>query len=348
MTGQENLAMVAIIIVNWNGKEFLKKCFGSLDLQTRKDFKVIFVDNGSNDGSVAFVRKFYPSTEIISLKMNTGFAKANNIGIKKAFESDAIKYIVTLNNDVEVDSSFLSELIKSAQKNTEAAAIVPKMKFFFEKEKINSIGIGIHLDGGGFDRGIGEIDKGQYDKHEEVFGGCAGALLYRREALESVKYQNEFFDEVFFAFYEDLDLSWRLRLAGWKTITCPKAVMYHVHTATGKKNPAFKSFLMNRNRFFVIVKNFPFIFIIKAFFYTLLHYLTLFKGLRSKKGLSYELKQKTNIFAPFLIVFRGWIDNLRYLPIMIKKRQRIQKNKKVSNAIINKWFDDFSLDSKNN
>ena len=106
---------VAIIIVNWNGKKFLPTCLSSLRGQTYKLFKVIFVDNGSTDGSVEFVRKNFPEIMIIENKRNLGFAEGNNIGIRQAFKNKNIKYIVALNNDTKLDENWLKELIISVE-----------------------------------------------------------------------------------------------------------------------------------------------------------------------------------------------------------------------------------------
>jgi len=332
----------AIIIVNWNGVKFLKDCLESVYNQSYQNFDVYFVDNGSIDESVEFVRKNFPKTKIIELDHNTGFAKGNNIGISKAFHDSEIKHIITLNNDTKVDKYFLENLIKITEIDKNIGCVVPKVRFFYEENLIDSVGILIYSDGGGTNRGHREIDNRQYDKAEEVFGACAGAALYTRKMLEDIKYKNEFFDNLFFAYYEDLDLAWRARLKGWKSVSCPKAIVYHIHSATCISYSPFKAFHVNRNRFFVIIKNFSFEYFLKAFFLTPMRYLRLLNSIRIKKGPSYKLKEKTNIFAPFLIVLKGWISVLWNLPKILAKRHYIQKNKKVSNKKIKEWFDKFS------
>jgi hypothetical protein len=334
---------VAIIVVNWNGKRLLKTCLEAVYKQTYKNFEVYFVDNGSEDDSVEFVEKNFPKTKVIRLKGNTGFAKGNNVGIRKALEDKTTEYIVCVNNDTKMEPKFLSNLVKKANENKKIGAVAPKMRFFYEPDLIDSVGLLINEDGGGLNRGTREIDKNQYDESEEVFGACGGAVLYKRKMLEDIEYKGEYFDDNFFAYYEDLDLAWRSRLRGWKTVTCPNAVIQHVHSATAISYSSFKAFYVNRNRFFVIIKNFSFFYLIKALFVlTPIRYLHLINSMRIKKGPSHKLSEKTGKLNPFKIVLKGWFSLLLNLPKMIQKRRFIQKNKKASNKEIKDWFEKYS------
>lgn len=334
----------AIIIVNWNGKHLLKECLDSVFAQTYQNYDVYLVDNGSTDGSVDFAKENYPKVKLIQLKENTGFAKGNNIGIAKALEDKQVEYIVCINNDTKTKKDFLEKLVACAQANPHVGSVAPKMKYFHEENLVDSVGILIHRDGGGLSRGNKEPDEGQYDQSEEIFGACGGAVLYKRKMLEDIKHgKDEFFDNVFFAYYEDLDLAWRARLAGWKSISCPWAVIYHVHSATGVSYSPFKAFHVNRNRFFVVLKNYSF----WQCLWTLLvltpiRYFHLLNSMRVKKGPTHELCQKTSALEPLKIVLKGWASVLFNLPGMLKKRRQIQKNRKVQNDEIKKWFEKYS------
>ncbi len=329
----------AIIIVNWNGKKFLKNCLGSVFKQTYKNFKVYFIDNGSTDNSSDYVRKNYPEVEIVQLDKNYGFAEGNNMGIRQALKDLDVEYVVTINNDTELKTDFLKNIIKCANQNKKVGSVAPKIKFYYDKKIIDSVGILIHQDGSGINRGFKEFDKGQYNKNQEIFGVCAGACLYKRNMLEDIKEKDDYFDPDFFAYYEDLDLAWRARLRGWKSISCPRAVIYHIHSATSKSYSQFKAYHVNRNKFFVIIKNFPKKFLIKALLLTPIRYLKLINSIIQKKGPSYKLKEKTNFFTPFVIVFKGWIDVLIKTPKMLNKRRNIQGNKTVKNNDIKRWFE---------
>lgn len=333
---------VAIIIVNWNGIRLLKACLDSVNDLEYKNFEIYFVDNGSTDNSVKFVKDNYKHTKIITLDKNTGFARGNNIGILEAFKDNQVEYIVTLNNDTVVDKFFLSELVNIAELEDSIGSVAPKMKFLFEKNMIDSVGILIHSDGGGVSRGNKENDSGQYDNQDEIFGTCGGASLYKRKMLEDIQYKNEFFDEDFFAYYEDLDLAWRARLKNWISIASPRALVRHVHSATSVSFSPFKSFYVNRNRFFVIIKNYPLIYLIQAFFLTPMRYIRLINSIRIKKGPSYNLSKNTNKLTPIVIVLKGWLSVMSHLPKMLVKRAHIMNGKKIDNQIIHEWFEKYS------
>lgn len=334
---------VAIIIVNWNGKKLLRTCLDAVKNQTHENHEIFFVDNGSEDGSVEFVAEKYPNIKLIKLKENTGFAKGNNVGISRALEDEKVEYIVPINNDTKMESNFLEKLIAKAEKFPEAGSIAPRMKYFYEPELVDSVGILIHKDGGGLSRGNKEKDQGRYDKTEEIFGVCGGAALMKREMLEDVEYKGEYFDNDFFAYYEDLDLAWRARLRGWKSFSCPEAVISHIHSATSISYSPFKARHVNRNRILVIIKNYPFWQILSSIFIlTPIRYLRLFNSMRIKKGPTHELRKKTSALEPFKIAFSGWLEILKFLPKMMKKRRAIQKNRKVSNEEIESWFEKYS------
>jgi hypothetical protein len=215
MNPEENLT---IIIVNWNGKHLLKNCLDSILKQTYKKFNVILVDNGSTDKSVEFIEKKFSEIKIIKLKENTGFAYANNVGIKEAFKNENIQYIITLNNDTKADKDYVKNLVQEARKDKRIGSLQPKVINFFDKDKIDSVGMLIYKDCSAINKGQKEIDKGQYNKKEEIFGSSASAALYTRRALEDTRLkEGEFFDNDYFAYYEDVDLAWRLRLAGFKS-----------------------------------------------------------------------------------------------------------------------------------
>lgn len=332
------LPKIGIIIVNWNGKKFLNDCFYSLINQSYENFQIYFVDNGSIDGSVEYIEKYYPQTKIIKLTKNTGFAYPNNLAFCELQKNPDIKYILTLNNDTKVDSFFLQTLVEIAEKDEKIGAVNPKVKFFYEKNLLDNTGIVIARDGGGMNRGFKEVDNGQYDQEEEVFGPCAGAALYRRSAIEKCG----FFDDSFFAYYEDLDLAWRLRYFGYRTIYTPKTIVEHIHSATGISHSPFKAFHVQRNRLLVIIKNFPW----PLLFYSLL-YLTvkryfhlLNSAIFKKQGPSYKLKQKTGFFPLIKITLRAWASFIALIPSSLRKRRKIPINSQMTKD----WFKKYSVD----
>lgn len=239
---------LSVLVLNWNGRNFLPECLDTLAAQSFRDFEVVLVDNGSTDGSAELVRDGYPWVRLVELPENVGFAEGNN----RALEAAQGEMIVTLNNDTSLDPSFLAELVAVAQADPGAGMVAAKMLNFYDRDRIDAVALKIGTNGLGYNIGFGEKDAGQHDK-ALPFGPCGGAALYRRAMLEEVG----FFDPDFFAYYEDFDLAWRGRLAGWGCLCAPKAVVYHVHSATSGEWSRFKLYHTHRNKWYVIAKNWP-------------------------------------------------------------------------------------------
>lgn len=240
---------VSVIVLNWNGRQFLPECLDSLAAQTLRDFEVVLVDNGSADGSAQFVRDNYPWVNLVELPENIGFAAGNNRGLETA----AGEFIVALNNDTRVEPDFLAELLAAAQAAPKVGMVAGKMLNYYHPERIDAVALKIGVNGLGYNIGFGELDTGQYDGGLKAFAPCGGAALYRRAMIEEVG----FFDPDFFAYYEDFDLAWRGHLAGWDCVSAPRAVVYHVHSATSGEWSPFKVYQTHRNKWYVIVKNWP-------------------------------------------------------------------------------------------
>jgi GT2 family glycosyltransferase len=243
------LPTVSIVIVNWNGRRHLARCLPSLMAQTYRDFEIIIVDNGSGDGSAAFIRQHYPHVRLLQNSENLGFARPNNqaIGVAQG------RYILTLNNDTELPPNWLQALVSAAQTHPEMGAFASLIVFDDWRQMIDSAGLSVTLAGVGCQNRLGE-DVQQVQQPEEVFGVCAAAALYRRQLLEDVG----LFDEDYFAYYEDVDLAWRARLRGWRAMLVPGAVVYHIHSGTSGRGSAFKEKLVTRNKIWTTLKNYPF------------------------------------------------------------------------------------------
>jgi GT2 family glycosyltransferase len=239
--------LVSIIIVNYNGLHFLESCLSSLTIQTYKKFEIVFVDNGSSDGSIGFVREHYPLIRIVETGKNLGFAGGTNAGIRVARG----EFILTLNNDTIADPQFIENLVKPMASDSRLGMCASKM--LFPDGRINSTGVCISRSSAAWDRGIFEQDSGQYDKEVEVFGPCAGAALYQRAMLDEIG----LFDEDFFIYMEDVDLAFRARLAGWKCRFIPSARVTHYRGGTTGIKSDLSIFYGNRNQLWNAIKNFP-------------------------------------------------------------------------------------------
>lgn len=319
----------AIVIANWNGKKYLKGCFDSLRAQTCKNFKIIFVDNGSDDGSVKFVREKYPEAEIIRLEKNTGFCFGYNTGIKKALDGKGVSFVVVLNNDTKLDEKYIEELINCAKKYSQAGSIQPKILNFYEHGKIDCAGICITRDGTAHNRGYGKDEK-DYSEEKEIFGANGTASLFRREALEKTKLKDgEYFDNDHFAYYEDVDLAWRMRLAGFKSYYCPSAKVWHIHSASAGRYSLFKAYYLHRNYFFTITKNYPAGIMIETLARRFLSYIWLVFSVFKKEKRETEFVKGYGKGQVALAILKAWGSVVVNIPSLIKKRRAIWKNRAI-------------------
>lgn len=334
---------VAIVIANWNGKKMLEQTLRALSAQTVPADRVIVVDNGSTDGSLELLTTDFSWVQVIPLPENTGYAYANNKGISEALRDPAIQFIITLNNDTTVDARYIEEMLACAERHPEAGAIQAKIVNFYTPERIDCVGIEVHWDMSAMNKGQAEADHGQYETEQEVFGASASAALYTREALEKIRFSTEeYFDNSYFAYYEDVDLAWRLRLAGYSSWYTPRALVRHIHSATGKSHSPFKAFHIHRNHYYNIIKNAPLLFLIRALAFMPLRYVLLVTSLLRKKGPSAELsKQSHGRGSMASLVVRSWGDIIRMLPALLRKRGSIQKKRSVSLVTISSWFNRF-------
>ncbi len=307
--------LVSVIIVNYNGKAFLEKCLSSLMKQTYPAIEIILVDNGSADNSIWFVKGEYPSVRIIATKENLGFAKGNNVGIK---ESKG-EMIATLNNDTEVTPEWVEELVKAMDSNKKVGMCASKMLFMKNPQMINSTGICISRSGACWDRGMSERDRGQYESLEEIFGPCAGAAMYRKSMLEEIG----LFDEDFHAYMEDTDLAFRGRLAGWKCLYVPRAVVYHVHGGTGGYASNYTIYYGNRNIIWNCFKNFPAQLLITSLPWII--------G-RNVAVIPYYILKGYGI-----TILRSKIDALKGIPKMLAKRTRCLKGEYETISYVQTW-----------
>ena len=239
--------LVSIIIPNWNGLSHLPVCLDALRTQSYTSIEVILVDNGSTDGSQAFVRDRYPEVRLLALDRNIGLTGGNNAGFRAALG----EFLVSLNNDTEVDPLFVESLVSALVQHPEAGMAAAKMILFDQRDTIHSAGDGYGVDGIPFNHGVWQLDDEQYNQPGWIFGGCGGAVAYRRQMLDDVG----MFDEAFFMYCEDVDLNWRAQLAGWRCWYAPDAIVYHKLSATG--GGPIASFYTGRNTLWVIVKNYP-------------------------------------------------------------------------------------------
>lgn len=239
---------VSIVVPNYNGMAFVERCLKALT-EDAPEAEILLVDNGSTDGSREFVTEHFPQVRVIALRENYGFCRAANEGMKAA----GMPYVILLNNDTEVLPGFTKALVSALQLEPGAFSAGAKMIQLYHQEKIDDAGNFYCALGWAFARGKDKSVE-YYEKPDEIFAACGGAVIYRKALLERIGY----LDEDHFAYLEDIDLGWRARIAGWKNIYVPGAKVLHAGSGTsGSRYNEFKVSLSSRNSVYLAYKNMP-------------------------------------------------------------------------------------------
>ena len=253
-----SLPKVAIVILNWNGKHFLEKFLPSVIASTYQNLKVVIADNGSKDDSLIFLKENYPFIKLIPFIENHGFAKGYNEALKHV----QAQYYIILNSDVEVTEGWIEPVIGLMEKDLQIAACQPKILSYSDKKTFDYAGAaGGWLDDFGYPFAKGRIfdiceeDHGQYDQAEPIFWASGASMFIR----STIFHEAGGFDEYFFAHQEEIDLCWRMQLAGYKIFSCPESVVYHVGGGTLPRGNTKKTYLNFRNNQIMLFKNLPFI-----------------------------------------------------------------------------------------
>lgn len=320
---------VSVVLVLWNGEDFLRPCLDSLRAQTLGNIEILAVDNASADGSARLFAREMPESALIENHRNLGFAGAANQGI----DGTAGEFVLLLNPDVVLAPDFLEQLttaLRAAGPRTGwAAAKLLRMSRGRPTTIIDSTGHFLTRARYPHNRGWGEEDRGQYDGDTAVFGSCAAAVLYRRQMLDDLRLGGEVFDADFSSYFEDADLDWRAALAGWRCIHVPAAVAWHERGGSGGEALVRVKKDMVRNHLLMMVKNDRPGMILADLPFVALYWMKVLGRV---------------VVEPRLI--GGLAGAVRLLPRMIGKRRRIQRKRTVSNRELRTWFVDVSLGEK--
>ena len=310
--------LVSVIIPHYNGIHHLTTCFTALRGQTYSNLEIILVDNGSSDESVALTRRDFPEVKIIELKRNFGFIGAVNQGFAQAKG----EILAPLNNDTEAAPGWVEALVEALQAHPEAGMAASKMLLFDRRDTLHSAGDGFGYDGIPINRGVWQKDEGQFDQDLYIFGGCGGAVAYRRAMLADIGG----FDEDLYMYLEDVDLNWRAQLAGYRAVFAPRAVVYHHLSATG--GGVIASYYTGRNTIFMLAKDLPaplfrrhWTAIIKAQLKIAVDALRAWRGEAARARL------------------RGQLAGLWGLPKWLGKRRAVQQTKQVDDAYLESLLD---------
>ncbi len=301
--------LFSVVIPNWNGIQHLPTCLDALQSQTYPSVEVVLADNASVDGSRELLAARYPEVCVITLPNNQGFTGACNAGLKAARG----KYLALLNNDTEVEPTWIAEVVAAFERHPEAGAIASKMRLFDRRDHLHTAGDLYRVDGLPINRGVWQPDRGQYDDEMDVFSACGGSAVYRRAALDEVG----LLDDAFFFSCEDVDLGWRLQLAGWRCVYAPRAVVYHRLAATGGGVTA--SFYDGRNVIYILVKDYPTALWRKHFGAIALAQLRQARqAIRAWRGAAARAR------------LHGMITGIVRMPWLFAKRRKVQATRRVS------------------
>jgi GT2 family glycosyltransferase len=301
---------IAVIIVNWNSGKLLNQCLAALTRQSVTPDRVIVVDNASTDGSADDVNAHYGNAKLVRLSRNAGFAKGNNIAIPEVVDCD---WIVMLNPDAFPEPRWLETLMESAKSYPDYTFYASRMLSNGDRTTLDGAGDMYHTSGAAWRLGHGrKCEPGDLQK-AEVFGACAAAALYRRDAILA----SGGFDDEYFCYFEDVDLAFRLRLAGHRCFYVPDAVVYHVGSATtGGERSDFTTYHGQRNLVWTFFKNMP---LPLLWLYLPQHILLNLVAL-----LGYSLRGHARV------IWKAKWDAIKGLPRILKERRRIQKTRRVN------------------
>ncbi len=318
----KNIPLVSIIIANWNGGHTFEDCLRALSKIFYKNFEIILVDNNSTDASENLIKNFFPPSKfkIVKNKENLGFATANNQALKYVKG----KYVLLLNNDTKVHPDFLKLLITKAESDPLIGVIQPKI-YMMDKENyldnagslITSIGFFEHV-------GFGEKDGKKFDSEREILSAKGACMLIRTKVINEIG----LFDKDFFSYFEETDFCWRVWLIGYKVIFYPKAHIYHKVGFTIKRLDVLNiNFHYYKNRISSLIKNLEFknlIFILPAHLFVSFGIAFVFLIRRQPKNT--------------LMILKAIWWNIKNISKTIKKRQQIQKTRKIGDQILLEKF----------
>jgi len=331
--------MVSVVVLNWNGKDVIADCLDSLLAQDYESREIIVVDNDSRDGSLEMIESKYGlKIMIMRNARNFGFAGGCNVGIRMARG----EYVALLNSDAVADPNWMTEMVRAIEKDGKCGMVAGKIYFKGDGKLIENTGHIIFRDGLGRGRGRLEVDEGQYDAEETIFcpNGCAA--LYRKKMLDEIG----MFDELFFAYADDIDVGFRGRLLGYECRYTPKAVAHHCLSESFGMLSPLKAFLVERNRMWVIIKCFPIRALLLAPCYTFARYAYTLYGLLRGKGPAAQYVEKISLLNLAAVAFKAYLSTLWHLPYLLMQRFKVRGQTRTDKKDFDAWMRDYGMSAK--
>jgi GT2 family glycosyltransferase len=342
--GRYRLGAISVVVVNWNRRNLLRSCLQSLTRQNwNQPFEVVVIDNGSDDASPEMVLEEYAKStkfrlELIRNPENRGFCAANNQG----FAVSDSEFVALLNNDAEAEPEWLAKLATAFDRGPDVGMAASKILVYEDPRRIDKAGHLIYPDGQNRGRGSGELDQGQYDRVEEVLWPDGCAAMYRRAMLDEIGG----FDEDFFAYADDAELGLRGRIAGWKCLYIPDAVVRHHRGATLGVRSSRRLELIERNRVLLAVKLFP---------WSLLWWNGVYYAMRLGGGVWAAITGQGEVgkypgvggkLRAALALLKGDWQALPLMPRMLAKRREVERIRKLSPREVRKLIMDHRISLK--
>ncbi|MBY0009530.1 glycosyltransferase family 2 protein [Paenibacillus typhae] len=328
--------LISVVVVNYNGAEFIAECIDSVIKQTYTNWELIILDNNSTDNSIAIIEE-YPFVKLMKSNENLGFAKGNNMAIRQS-KGD---YVALLNNDANADPDWLLKLFNMLESNSRLGSCACKIVSYYDPDIMDSAGLLIHPSG--MSRGNGRAEPvSNYNITQKILipSGCAS--MFRKKALDEAG----LFDEDFFCYCEDTDLGLRLQIFGWECMYVSDAVVHHRYSATAGKYSLFKTYLVERNHFWFVIKNFPMTMILMNPIHTVGLYLYQLKDMLKQNGAANELVNSYSKKKLVITILKAHRDVWKTVFVMLKKRREINKGKRVTNKQIKMWFNTYNINLK--
>ncbi len=304
---------ISVLVLNYNGKKYLKECFESLLASEARDYEILFLDNQSEDGSCEYMKREFPEIRIVSLDQNYGFAMGNNLGVEEVLG----EYIVFLNNDTKVEKGWLKALHEVMTRDPGVGVVGSKLLFYDHPEKVNSAGGNIVFNGQGYDIGFLNDDREEYNVQEDKGAVCGASMMVKKQTFIDLGG----FDPSYFLYFEDIDLCWRYWLIGYRVVYVPESVVYHKFggTSGGAKENPFRLFYGTRNSMLNVLKNYQLTYLLIPMVFNLIYH--------TLQLVAFAFRFK---YQSMWSIIKAYGSVIYLLPTMARNRRFVQKMRKVS------------------
>lgn len=316
--------LVSVVIINWNGRDYLQSCLDALSKQTLRDFEAIVVDNGSTDGSIALVKNgnFSIQVRLVENGRNLGYCAANNRGFGVARG----RFVAMLNNDAEPEPRWLEALVGCFEGRPDVGMAACKIVVWEDPRRIDKLGHLIYPDGQNRGRATGQIDRGQYNRLEECSWPDGCAAMFRRQVLDQIGGM----DEDLFIFGDDSEMGLRARIAGWKCLYVPDAVVRHHRGGAVAVASTRRLFLIERNRVLLALKLFPWSLLWLNVPYYLMRLASGVIAASRNRGEIAKYRGFGGKIRAAWAMLRGDFAALRMAPMTLRKRREVRRIAKLS------------------